>query len=68
MPARCTVGSASALVDIVSPIPSMSTQGEMHQPQAGTRTQPPLRPRRARPVFRENLSPTTPGPHVFSPL
>src|SRR5215472_38170 len=35
IPAFCTVGSAAALVDIVSPIASRSTQGKMHQPQPG---------------------------------
>jgi hypothetical protein len=32
---RCTVGSVAALLVIVSPTASMSTQGEMHQPQPG---------------------------------
>ena len=35
MPAFCTVGSAAALLVIVSPTASMSTHGEMHQPQPG---------------------------------
>jgi len=52
MPGFCTIGSAADRLVIVSPVASMSTQGEMHQPQPGCGSPASriatLQPRRAR--------------------